>query len=77
VSRFAAGTIAAAVYTTILTNTVTKYTARYVPAAVEAAGLPAAKVPALLKDVASPTFANDYPAKIVAAAGGAVYTTCT
>jgi hypothetical protein len=29
-SRFAAGTIAAAVYTTILTNTVTKWTSRYV-----------------------------------------------
>ena len=72
VSRFAADTIAAAVYTTILTNTVTKYTARYVPSVVEAAGLPASKVPALLKDVASPTFANDYPAKIVEAAGVAV-----
>ena len=76
VSRFAAGTIAAAVYTTILTNTVTKYTARYGPLAVEAAGLLASKVPALLQDVASPTSANDYPTKIVAAAGGAVQHAC-
>jgi len=72
VSRFAAGTIAAAVYTTILTNTVTKWTLRYVPAAVEAAGLAASKVPGLLKDSTSPTFAKDYPAAVVAAYGGAV-----
>jgi hypothetical protein len=72
VSRFAAGTIAAAVYTTILTNTVTKWTLRYVPAAVEAAGLAASKVPGLLKDSTSPTFAKDYPAAVIAAYGGAV-----
>jgi hypothetical protein len=72
VSRFAAGTIAAAVYTTILSNTVTKWTLRYVPAAVEAAGLAASKVPGLLKDSTSPTFAKDYPAAVVAAYGGAV-----
>ncbi len=72
VARFAAGTIAAAVYTTILTNTVTKWTLRYAPAAVEAAGLAASKVPALLKDAASPTFAKDYPPAVVAAYGGAV-----
>ena len=72
VSRFAAGTIAASVFTTILTNTVTKYTERYVPAAVKAAGLPAAQVPALLKVLSLPTFAKDYPPKIVAAAAAAV-----
>jgi hypothetical protein len=72
VSRFAAGTIAAAVYTTILTNTVTKWTLRYVPSAVEAAGLAASKVPALLVDASSATFAKDYPATVVAAYGGAV-----
>lgn len=71
-ARFAAGTIAASVYTTILTNTVSKWTARYVPAAVEAAGLAASKVPALLKDAASPTFAKDYSPAVVAAYGGAV-----
>ena len=72
VARFAAGTIAAAVYTTILTNTVTKWTLRYAPAAVEAAGLAASKVPGLLKDASSPTFAKDYPPAVVAAYGGAV-----
>jgi hypothetical protein len=72
VSRFAAGTIAASVYTTILTNTVTKWTLQYVPSAVEAAGLSAGKVPGLLAAMNTPTFAKDYPAAVVAAAGGAV-----
>ena len=72
VARFAAGTIAAAVYTTILTNTVGKFTVRYVTEAVEALGFPAKQVPALLADINLPTFATDYSPKIVAAAGAAV-----
>ena len=72
VARFAAGSIAAGVYTTILDNTVTKWTIRYVPKAVEAAGLPASKVPDLLKVVSTPELATSYPAKVVAAAGGAL-----
>ena len=72
VSRFAAGTIAASVYTTIVTNTVTKYTLQYVPPAVEAAGLSASEVPALLRELSLPKFANNYSPRIVAAAGAAV-----
>lgn len=72
VSRFAAGTIAASVYTTILTNTVNKWTLRYVPAAVEAAGLSASAVPNLLAALNTPKLATNYSSAVVAAAGGAI-----
>lgn len=71
-ARFAAGSIAAAVYTTILDNTVSKWTVRYVPKAVEAAGLSASKVPGLLAVISTPELAKSYPADVVAAAGGAL-----
>lgn len=65
--------VGAAVYTTVLTNTVTKYTMRYVPPAVEAAGLSPSKVKALLGVVGTPALATSgYPPAIVAAAGAAV-----
>jgi len=71
-ARFAGGTIAAAVYTSVLVNTVTKWTARLVPPAVIAAGLPVSDVPALMKVVGTPALAQNYSAAVVAAAGGAV-----
>ncbi|KAI9878049.1 MAG: peroxiredoxin prx5 [Pleopsidium flavum] len=72
VSRFAAGSIAAAVYTTVLSNTVKKYTVRLVPPAVVAAGLSPSDVTKLLGVVGTPALAKSYPATIVAAAGKAV-----
>lgn len=71
-ARFAGGSIAAAVYTTVLTNTVAKWTVRLVPSAVVAAGLPSSQVPALLKVVGTPALATTYSTAVVAAAGGAV-----
>ncbi|KAF2466187.1 MFS general substrate transporter [Lindgomyces ingoldianus] len=48
VSRFAGGSVAIAVYTTILTNVQSTNAAKLIPAAATAAGLPADSVPALL-----------------------------
>lgn len=48
VARFAGGAVAISVYTAILTNVQSTHMARLVPAAAQAAGLPASSVPALL-----------------------------
>ncbi|KAF2715467.1 MFS general substrate transporter [Pleomassaria siparia CBS 279.74] len=72
VSRFAAGSIAAAVYTTILTNETTKSIARLVPAAAVAAGLPSQRVPDLMKLVGTPALASNFSPQVVAAVGAAV-----
>ena len=70
--RFAGGAIAAAVYQSVLTNTVTKWTVKLVPPAAIAAGLPAGNVTALMADVGTTQLAQDYSPQIVAAVGGAV-----
>lgn len=87
VSRFAAGsskpqnrdfvydlqcTVAAAVYTTILTNETTKSIAKLVPAAAIAAGLPTLSIPDLMKVVGTPALAENFGPQVVAAVGGAV-----
>jgi len=64
--------VAAAVYTTILTNTVTKWTLKLVPAAAIAAGLPSSDLPALLSVVGKPALAASYSPSVVAAVGVAV-----
>ena len=64
--------VAAAVYTTILTNTVTKYTLELVPPAVINAGLSSSNVTSLLSIVGTPALAANYSPAIVAAVSGAV-----
>ncbi|RFU27599.1 hypothetical protein B7463_g8721, partial [Scytalidium lignicola] len=68
VARQGGGTIATAVYTTILSNTVNKYIHRYVPAAVEAAGLPASQVKVLLGRLGTQELVNSYPPAVALAA---------
>ena len=65
-------TVAAAVYTTVQTHTVTKYTDKLVPLAAIAAGLPASDVAALMAVVGTPALTTSYSPAIVAAVGGAV-----
>ncbi|KAL5387157.1 peroxiredoxin prx5 [Paraphaeosphaeria sporulosa] len=72
VSRFAAGSIAAAVYTTILSNETTKSIAKLVPAAAIAAGLPVSSIPDLMKVVGTPALAKNFSPEVVAAVGAAV-----
>ncbi|KIW35176.1 uncharacterized protein PV07_01890 [Cladophialophora immunda] len=72
VIRFAAGTISAAVYTTVLSNKVSTYTARYVPRAVTAAGLPTSQISALLNAINTPSLAQRFSPAVVAAAQQAV-----
>jgi hypothetical protein len=60
------------VYTAVLSNTVSKWTLKLVPAAAIAAGLPSGNVTALLGDVGTSALAENYNPSIVAAVGGAV-----
>ncbi|TKA81099.1 hypothetical protein B0A49_00394 [Cryomyces minteri] len=71
-ARFAGGSIAAAIFTTVLTNGINTYTAKLVPTAATQAGLPASDVAALLGVVGTPKLAANYPAAVVAAVGGAL-----
>lgn len=65
--------VAAAVYTTVLQNGISKWTARLVPAAAIKAGLPQSDVGTLMQTIADPTLlAKNYSPKIVAAVGGAL-----
>lgn len=64
-------TVAAAVYTTVLQNTVSKWMVRLVPPAAIAAGLPSSNVTALLSVAGTPALATTYSPAIVAAVGGA------
>jgi len=63
--------VAAAVYTTIITNTVTKWTARLVPVAAINAGLASSDLTSLFSVLGTPAFATTYSPEIVAAVGGA------
>ncbi|KIW78193.1 hypothetical protein Z517_08026 [Fonsecaea pedrosoi CBS 271.37] len=72
VFRFAAGSIGAAVYTTILTNETNKSMAKLVPAAAVAAGLPQSKIPDLLSAIGTPALAKEFSQAVVAAVGPAV-----
>ncbi|PGH19675.1 hypothetical protein AJ80_03830 [Polytolypa hystricis UAMH7299] len=72
VFRFAAGSIGAAIYTTVLNNTVSKYTLRLVPPAAIAAGLPESKVADLLAVVSTPEMATSFSTEIALAATEAV-----
>ncbi|KAH0830965.1 hypothetical protein FOPE_01961 [Fonsecaea pedrosoi] len=72
VIRFAAGTISAAVYTTVLTNTVSTFTKRYVARAATTAGLAASQVPSLLSALNTPELAQRFPPAVVSAARRAV-----
>ncbi|OAL40089.1 hypothetical protein AYO20_00507 [Fonsecaea nubica] len=72
VFRFAAGSIGAAVYTTILTNETNKSMARLVPAAAVAAGLPRSKIPDLLSAIGTPALSKEFSQAVVAAVGPAV-----
>lgn len=65
-SRFADGAIATAVYTTVLSNTVKKWTVRLVPPAPIAAGLPAGNVTALMEEVGTAVLAENFSPTIVA-----------
>lgn len=64
--------VAQAVYLAIFTSSITKWTGRYVPAAAEAAGLPASEITALLGLVGTPKLATTYDPAVVAAVGRAV-----
>ncbi|RDW77006.1 hypothetical protein BP6252_05059 [Coleophoma cylindrospora] len=70
--RFAGGTIAQAVYLAIFTSAIAKWTARLVPVAAEAAGLPASQLPALFGVLGTPKLAANYDVAVVAAVGGAI-----
>jgi hypothetical protein len=65
-------TVAAAVYTTILTNETNKWIVKLVPVAATAAGLPASDIPSLMKVVGTSTLATNFSPDVVAAVGGAV-----
>lgn len=65
-------TVAAAVYTTVLSNTVAKWTAQLVPSAAIGAGLPASDVAKLLGVLGTPALAMNYSPSVVAAVGKAV-----
>ena len=72
VFRFAAGSIGTAVYTTILTKTITKDTAQFVPPAVIAAGLPQSDVASLLPLVGTKNInMHCYSQAVLVAAQGA------
>lgn len=64
--------VAQAVYLAIFTNSLTKWTVRFVPAAAEAAGLPASDVTTLMGLVGSPKLATMYDQAVVAAVGKAL-----
>ena len=64
--------VAQAVYLAIFTSSITKWTGRFVPAAAEAAGLPASEITTLLGMIGTPKLATTYDFAIVAAVGEAV-----
>ncbi|KAI1621285.1 fungal trichothecene efflux pump-domain-containing protein [Exophiala viscosa] len=72
VVRFAAGSIAAAVYTTILTNTTNTWIMKLVPSAAVAAGLPESQIAALMKVVGTSALAKEFGTKVAAAVANAV-----
>ncbi|KAB5560332.1 fungal trichothecene efflux pump [Coniochaeta sp. 2T2.1] len=72
VSRFAAGSIAAAVYTTILTNETSKKIASLVPAAASAAGVSQSDMADLLAAVNTPALATRFGSEVAAAVQSAV-----
>lgn len=63
--------VAQAVYLSVFTNEVANKTPQFVAAAAEQAGVAAGELPALLQVFALPSFAEDYPAAVVAAVGRA------
>ncbi|PGH04289.1 hypothetical protein AJ79_07136 [Helicocarpus griseus UAMH5409] len=67
VFRFAAGSIAAAIYTTILTNDISKQTLNLVPQAVIKAGLPESQVASFLQSMSNSTALSKYPPAVLAA----------
>lgn len=70
-SRFAGGAIATAVYTAVLTNTVSKWSGKLIPAAAVAAGLPSSDVSSLMGALGTPALAANYSSEVVAAVGKA------
>ncbi|KAJ5874568.1 uncharacterized protein N7529_002998 [Penicillium soppii] len=71
--RFAAGAVATSIYQTVFSNTLTKYTAIYVPTASIAAGLPESEVKDLMSVVSQgATAMKAYSPAIVAAAEAAL-----
>lgn len=70
-SRFAGGAIATAVYTAVLTQTVKKWTAKLVPVAVLAAGLPDADLTSFMSSLGTPALTANFSSEVVAAAGKA------
>lgn len=68
--RFAGGTVAQAVYLTVLQNDLAKKTPAYVMAAAEAAGVPASKIAELLSLLATPVnLAEEFGAAVAGAVG--------
>ena len=68
--RFAGGTVAQAVYLSVFQNDLAKKIPLYVTAAAEKAGVPAAKIPTVLEDLATPTvLASRFGPKVAAAVG--------
>lgn len=68
--RFAGGSIAQAVYLTVLSNTLSKKTPIYVTKAALAAGVPQGDISALLTQLTSiPALTSTYGAEVVAAVG--------
>ena len=59
-------------YTAVLSNTVSKWTLKLVPAAAIAAGLPSGNVTALLGDVGTSALSTNYSSRVVTAMGGAI-----
>ncbi|RFU26282.1 hypothetical protein B7463_g10045, partial [Scytalidium lignicola] len=68
VARFAAGTIGTTIYTTILSKTVQKKVAEYVPPAATAAGLPVFRINELLSALGKPNLDRVVPTPVAVAA---------
>ena len=69
--RFAGGAIATAVYTTILTNTVTGKIIKFVPAAVSGL-IPSSEIPSLMGLIGTPSLATTFSPQVVAAVQAAL-----
>ncbi|KAI9812935.1 MAG: hypothetical protein M1827_004453 [Pycnora praestabilis] len=67
VFRFAAGSIGTAIYTTILSQTTSKDTVKFVPPAAMAAGAKMSDIPNILKMIGTPDLATSYSTPIVEA----------
>ncbi len=74
VSRFAAGSIAASVYTTILTNESNKRAASLVPKAAAAAGVAADQIQQVVALAGTPELAEKFGSAVASAVGMAVQT---